>query len=159
MSLLTGLCEMICLWNRRLCLWLLNLFLRNLFLRHIRPHREGRWCYLNSAASSTGADNTPLVGGRHVQEFRVTIRVEEINIDAVDGISDPPSRGITVIIVLDFLGRSDRVYFLNVYMSPKSSRNFRYTICTEWNTQTQYFGLTLKPQICFILQISNTLLC
>ena len=44
------------------------------------------------------------------------------------------------------------VLILYMYMTPKYSSNIWGTICTEWTTQTQYIGLTLKPTICFIFK-------
>ena len=143
MSLLTGRFEM--LWIRRPCLWLLNFILCLILWPWYAPHLERRWHHNNLACFIRVADNTPLVCGRHVREARVKIRVPEKNIDAVDVISEPPSRGISVIIVRDRLGRSDRVYFqLGVNQTSVLLELIRKIICCEQRGFILYVYMTPK---------------
>ena len=82
----------------------------------------------------------PLVGGRQICEATVPA----IGHDAIDLFSDPPSRGITVIID-DILGRSERVYFPLGFNQTSVSLDFILeVICCEQKVVILYVYMTPK---------------
>ena len=82
----------------------------------------------------------PTVGGRHLCDATVPA----IGDEATDFWSDPPSRGITVIIV-DILGRSERVYFPLGFNQTSVSLDFiREVICCEQKVVILYVYMTPK---------------